>query len=70
MATVWEIVAHSVNHMVFFCICIFSYYRFDFEDLIWVLIGPVLDLCILQTFSGQFLRSFVLLFTLLLLYLT
>ena len=40
--------------------------RFDFEGLIWVLIAPVPDLCILLTLSGQFLLSFVFLFTLLL----
>ena len=38
--------------------------------LIWVLTAQVPDLCILLAFSGQFLRRFVFLFTLLLLYLT
>ena len=40
--------------------------RLLFEGLIWVLITPVPDLCILLTLSGQFSLSFVFLFTLLL----
>ena len=73
MATFWEIVAHLVNHMFSFVFCLSEYSvisRFDFEGLIWVLTAQVPDPCILLTFSGQFLRSFVFLFTLLLLYLT
>ena len=70
MAIIWNIVAHSVNQMVFFVFVYSVIYRFDFEDLIWVLIVPVPYLCILLTFSGQFLRSFVFLLNLLLLYLT
>ena len=73
MTTFWEIAAHSVNHMLSLVFRLFVYSvfsPFDFLGWIWALIAPVPDHCILLTLSGQFLRSFVFLFTLLLLYLT
>ena len=54
MATLWEIAAHSVDHMFslyfdYFYFKVIS--RFGFEGLIWVLIASVPDTCILFTFS-------------------
>ena len=50
MASIWEIAAHSVDHMFFLY---FDYLHFKlfpvfgFEGRIWVLIASVPDLCIL-----------------------
>ena len=55
MATLWEIAAHSVDHMFplyfdyAFVILVIS--RFSFEGWIWVLVSSVPDLCILLAYN-------------------
>ena len=55
MATFWEKAAHSVDHVFSLCltICNISISRFSFEDLIWVLIASVPDLCKRSTISNK-----------------